>query len=63
MSKRDQFPADDVILHQHFLNSIYLDYQRNHPNTLSAQHHTQYASFLFYQMGNVHMALTELNLA
>jgi hypothetical protein len=50
-------------MHQHFVNSVFLDYQRAHPNTLSAQHHTCYAQFLFYQMGNVHMALIELNLA
>lgn len=62
-SKREAFPSKDKILHQHFLNSIFLDYQRLHPNTLTAQHHTCYAHFLFYQMGNVHMALIELNLA
>ena len=25
--------------------------------------HTAYANFLFFQMGNIHMALIELNLA
>ncbi len=62
-TKRDVFPAKDKILHQHFTNSVILDYQRQHPNNLSAQHHTSYAHFLFSSLGNVHMALIELNIA
>jgi hypothetical protein len=62
-SRRELFPTKDKILHQHFLNQVFLDYQRAHPNNLSVQHHTSYAQFLFYQMGNFHMSLIELNIA
>lgn len=62
-TKRDVFPSQDKILHQHFVQSIYSDFERAHANNLSSQHHASYAQFLFYQIGNVHMALIELGLA
>ncbi len=45
------------------MNSVFMDYQKAHPNSLTCTMHHSYAIFLFFQMGNVHMALTELNMA
>jgi len=35
-TKRDLFPSQDKILHQHFIQSIYMDFQRAHANNLSS---------------------------
>jgi len=45
------------------MNSVYQDYGRARMHLLTAVMHISYAYFLFFQMGNIHMALLELNLA
>jgi hypothetical protein len=43
------------------INSIYAEYAKSSNST--AVLHTTYAYFLFYQIGNIHTALLELNVA
>ena len=42
-SQRSLFPSNDKILHQHLLNSVFLEYQRAHPNQLTAITHHSFA--------------------
>ena len=59
-------PADrknlrDPILLRHLLNSIFLEYVKNSNSTSVL--HVIYSHFLFVHIGNIHMALIELNSA
>ena len=58
---RSQIFSKDPILLSHLINSIYAEYAKS--SNASAVLHTTYAYFLFYQIGNMHMALLELNVA
>jgi len=58
--RRSIFSKDPVLLY-HLINSIYSEYAKSSSST--AVLHTTYAYFLFYQIGNVHTALLELNMS
>jgi len=60
-SDRHSAYSKDPILLYHLINSIYSEYAKNSSST--AVLHTTYSYFLFYQIGNIHMALCELNVA
>ena len=60
-SDRKAIVSKDPILLQHLINSIYAEYAKSSNST--AVLHTTYAYFLFYQIGNIHTALLELNVA
>jgi len=51
----------DPIILSHLLNAIYAEYSKS-PKS-AATLHIVYSCYLFYRMGNIHMALVELNLA
>jgi hypothetical protein len=58
--RRSIFSKDPILLY-HLINSIYSEYAKSSSST--AVLHTTYAYFLFYQIGNVHTALLELNVS
>ena len=58
--RRALFSKDPILLY-HLINSIYAEYAKSSNST--AVLHTTYAYFLFYQIGNIHTALLELNVA
>lgn len=58
--RRSLFSKDPILLY-HLINSIYAEYAKSSNST--AVLHTTYAYFLFYQIGNNHTALLELNVA
>ncbi len=58
--RRSVFSKDPILLY-HLINSIYAEYAKSSNST--AVLHTTYAYFLFYQIGNNHTALLELNVA
>lgn len=58
--RRSIFSKDPILLY-HLINSIYSEYAKLSSST--AVLHTTYAYFLFYQIGNVHMALLEFTSA
>ena len=60
-SDRSNIFSKDPILLNHLINSIYAEYAKSSNST--AVLHTTYAYFLFYQIGNNHAALLELNVA
>ena len=60
-SDRKTIYSKDPILLAHLINSIYAEYAKSSSST--AVLHTTYAYFLFYQIGNIHMAVLELNVA
>lgn len=60
-SDRKTLFSKDPILLYHLINSIYAEYAKSSNST--AVLHTTYAYFLFYQIGNNHTALLELNVA
>ena len=61
VSDRKSIYSKDPILLYHLINSIYAEYAKS--SNSAAVLHTTYAYFLFYQIGNVHTALLELNVA
>jgi hypothetical protein len=60
-SNRSQIYSKDPILLYHLINSIYSEYAKS--SNSSAVLHTTYSYFLFYQIGNIHNSLLELNVA
>ena len=58
--RRSIFSKDPILLY-HLINSIYAEYAKSSNST--AVLHTTYSYFLFYQIGNNHTALLELNVA
>lgn len=61
VSDRKSIYSKDPILLYHLINSIYAEYAKS--SNSAAVLHTTYAYFLFYQIGNIHTALLELNVA
>ncbi|MDR3549596.1 MAG: hypothetical protein P4M11_15230 [Candidatus Pacebacteria bacterium] len=60
-SPADRKNLKDPIILRHLLNSIFLEYVKNSNST--AVLHIIYSHFLFIHIGNIHMALIELNAA
>jgi hypothetical protein len=61
ISERKKMYSKDYIVLYHLINNIYSEYAKNSNST--AILHTTYSYFLFNIMGNIHMALLELNVA
>ena len=60
-SNREKSNMRDTIVLLYLMDSIYAIYTKN--SNASTILHTIYSNFLFYKIGNIHMALLELNVA